>query len=280
MTAPVTPACAWPVLYPDGTTCLALDGMTPEERAAFEEMASAFLASWTGYGVCGVKIRPCRLDCLSEESTFWGNGPYTRGSSAGGYGSPWTPALINGQWFNLTCGTCAGDKCHCGGGSPALLLPGPVASINEVLIDATALDPAAYRVDNNALLVRTDGGSWPICQDINAPTTEPGTWQVDYGKGREVPAGGQYAAGLLACEMAKGATGDRSCALPQRMQTLSRQGITVTMLDSFDDLEKGRTGIWMVDSWVASVTKPRRGGTVRSVDIPHPRNRTTTWSAP
>jgi hypothetical protein len=42
-------------------------------------------------------------------------------------------------------------------------------------------------------------------------------------------------------------------------------------------VEKGRTGIWLVDSWVASVTKPKRGGHVYSVDIPNPRNRVTTW---
>jgi hypothetical protein len=113
-----------------------------------------------------------------------------------------------------------------------------------------------------------------------AATTEANTWQVSYTKGTPVPEGGQVAAGVLACELAKGATNDRTCQLPQRVQTIARQGVTVQLLDSFDDVEKGRTGIWLVDSWVASVTQPKRGGSVYSVDIPNPRHRTTTWSAP
>jgi hypothetical protein len=278
MTAPdTTPPCDWPVIY--GGTCM--DSATPEQKALYEQLATEFLWNWTNriYGPCPVTIRPCRADCSSLESTFWGGGPYTGGSAANGAGAPWAPALIGGSWFNLSCGRCSGDGCSCSAfGTPALRLPGPVASIEEVRIDGTALDPINYRVDNHSLLVRLDGAGWPPCQDMSGDSTaDEGTWQVTYLQGVEVPMGGQVAAGLLACELLKAATGDRSCQLPQRVQTISRQGVTVTMLDSFDDLEKGRTGIWSVDSWVASVTKPLKGGSVYSVDIPRPRHRVTTW---
>jgi len=149
-----------------------------------------------------------------------------------------------------------------------------------VLIDGAILDPKAYRVDNYSLLVRTDGGAWPACQDMAAAPTAENTFQISYLYGMPVPIGGQIAAGVLACELAKGATGDRSCMLPQRVQTIARQGVTVTMLDTFDDVAKGRTGIWLVDSWVSSVTRPPRGGRVFSVDIPNPRNRVQTWGTP
>jgi hypothetical protein len=260
--------CDWPVVYPGD--CAALNLVEP---LIFEQIATAFLAAWTGYGVCPVVLRPCRSDCGSGDTTFWGYGPYTGGSSAGGR---WGPALVNGAWTNVTCGRC-GELCSCSGGTEELRLPGPVASVEEVLIDGVALDPGAYRVDNRSLLVRTDGGGWPGCQDMSAPVTDLGTWQVSYSHGTAVPPGGQLAAGVLACELAKGATGDKSCALPQRVQTISRQGVTMTLLDSFNELNQGRTGVWLVDSWVASVIQPRRGGSVRSVDVPSPRHRVTTW---
>lgn len=269
MTAPV---CEWPVIYPGD--CPALDGV--DDPIVFEAMAAAFLNAWTGgvYGLCPVVIRPCRSDCADADSTFWGFGPYTPGSAMPASGR-WGPALVGGQWINLACGHC-GDNCSCNA-MAALRLPGPVASIEEVLIDGAALDPAAYRVDNQRLLVRTDGAAWPLCQDMAAAPTEPNTWQISYTQGTAVPPGGQIAAGMLACELAKGAVNDRSCLLPQRVQTIARQGVTVTMLDTFEDVNQGRTGIWLVDSWVASVTKAPRGGRVYSVDIPNPRNRVTTW---
>jgi hypothetical protein len=270
MTAPV---CEWPVIYPTDCTVLGV----VEDPLVFEQIAIDFLTNWTNgvYGQCPVKIRPCRADCGGDD-TFWGFGPYTSGSSMPRRGR-WGPALIGGAWFNLSCGTC-GDDCSCGSGAPSLRLPGPVSSVEEVLIDGLVLPTDAYRVDNHSLLVRVDGNGWPTCQNMAAdPATDENTWEISYTKGYPVPVGGQVAAGALACELAKGATGDRSCMLPQRIQTIARQGVTVTMLDTFDDIAAGRTGVWMVDSWIASVTKPPRGGSVYSVDIPRPRHRTTTW---
>jgi hypothetical protein len=265
--------CTWPAIYP--AECAALtDAVDP---LIFEQMAIDFLSNWTGglYGLCPVVIRPCRSDCGGSVDAFWGFGPYTRGSSMPRRGR-WGPALIGGAWFNLSCGTC-GDDCSCGLGAPSLRLPGPVSSVEEVLIDGTPLPASAYRVDNHSLLVRLDGQGWPACQDMAAPVTAANTWQVSYTRGTEVPVGGQVAAGALACELAKAATNDRTCQLPQRVQTIARQGVTVQLLDMFTDVEKGGTGIWVVDSWVASVTKSPRHSKVYSPDIPHPRHRVTTW---
>lgn len=100
-----------------------------------------------------------------------------------------------------------------------------------------------------------------------APITEIDTFQVTYMRGIDVPMGGQVAAGRLACELAKAACGDNTCALPKRVQTITRQGVTVGLLDSFDDVDKGRTGIWLIDSWVASMNIPQsRAGRVLSPD--------------
>jgi hypothetical protein len=281
MTTPLTLADSgcpdWPVLYPGGAPCPALASLDPAEQELYEAMAAQYLWNWTGraLGTCPVLARPCRSDCPGASLTsFWGLGPYSPGSASGG--ARWGPVLVNGQWFNITCGTCR-DECSCGG-PPALRLPGPVASITQVLIDGVVLpQPGHYRVDNHTLLVRTDGEAWPTCQDMSAPTTAENTFEVSYLYGATVPPQGQLAAGVLACELGKAAAQDPSCLLPRRLQTIARQGVTMTFLDSMDDLDKGRTGIWVVDSWVASLMNPPVSGRVFSVDIPRPRVRVTTW---
>lgn len=272
MTAPAPTCPDWPITYPGD--CMAMDAVA--DPLVFEQMAVAYLWNWTGrsYGTCPVAVRPCRSDC-DGASTFWGWGPFPNGSAQG---RMWGPALVNGQWLNVGCGRC-GDECGCEqAGFTALRLPGGIVEISAVLVDGAALPPTgAYRVDNGSLLVRTDGEPWPMCQDMTLPPTEPNTFQVDYIAGAEVPIGGQIAAGALACELAKAATSDSSCQLPRRIQTVARQGVTVSFLDSMDDLDKGRTGIWIIDSWVASVTNPPVPSRVYSVDLPRPRNRVTTW---
>lgn len=269
--------CDWPVDYsacggglPEPLASLPASGV-----ATFEEMAATYLWDWTGrkYGQCEVTLRPCRQDCWEGRSTFWGgSGGPLRG------GLPFTPALIRGQWYNLGCGTC-GDACGCGS-TQALRLPGPIASVGEVQIDGTVLDPAAYRVDNGRFLVRQDGALWPTCQDMNLVLGQPDTWGVTYTKGYAVPKGGQVAAGLLANELAKAACNDKTCGLPRRVQSITRQGVTVAVLDAFDDIDEGHTGIWLIDSWVASVVRRPRRMRVLSPDRRPPRYRQTTWPVP
>lgn len=263
--------CEWPVAWSSCEDCWPA-GIDEADRPLYEEMATNLLWEWTErrFGVCVETIRPCRRTCVGGD-TFRGRGPHVDG------GSPWTPVLVGGEWLNVSCGSCGAGACGCDE-TAALLLPGPVNAITEVLLDGVALDPAAYRVDDRRWLVRTDGGRWPTCQNMTADTTEEGTWSVTYERGTPVPLNGQVAAARLACELAKSVCGDSSCALPKRVQTVSRQGVTIALLDSFDDVEKGRTGIWLIDSWVASVTMPpKRGGSVYSVDVPRSRERRTTW---
>lgn len=270
--------CTWQVDYctdaVTGTGCDALDSLSEERRDLIEDTAVEFLWNWTGkrYGLCEITVRPCRVDCAGFPSTYWGGyGPHTDGR----YGF-YTPVLVQGSWYNLGCGRC-GDNCSCST-MDALLLPGPVDSIDSVIIDGTPLDPAGYRVDNSRYLVRQGGELWPVCQDMAAPSGTDGTWSVTYQRGIPVPAGGQVAAGVLACELAKAACEDSSCALPKRIQTFTRQGVSIAMLDSFDDLDQGHTGIWAIDSWVTSVTKSPRPYRVASPDYKGPRQRRTTWS--
>lgn len=260
-------ACVWPVDY---SACLDCEpALTDENRPTFEGMATELLGRWTGgvFGLCPVVVRPCRAECIAYRSTWWGRGPFPWGSAGG-----WMPYLLNGKWYNAYCGTCGeGAGCSCSRGD-RISLPGPVNEPVTVVIDGVTLDHAAYRIQGGKWLVRVDGGYWPSCQNLDALDGTEGTWSVEYTIGTPVPVGGQVAAGILACELAKAACGDPTCGLPQRIQSVTRQGVTVTVLDSFDDVEKGRTGIWLIDSWVAAITQPARRGIVRSPDYP-PRRR-------
>ena len=271
--------CSWPVVYADcgddGTPALPTDP-PPEVRVRAETMATAYLWNWTRqqFGLCEEIVRPCREDC-HRPSTWKGAAPQ------------WRPVLLGGQWFNLTCGSCPppiSGGCSCvGDETTAIRLPGPIHSVESILVDGTLLPETAYRVDDRSILVRVDGGVWPDCQNLNDQPTEPGTWQVTYTRGTPVPEGGQVAAGVLASEFVKALCDDNSCRLPRRVQSITRQGVSMAILDAFEDMEKGHTGIWVIDSWVASVTVPnRRGGTVVSPDVNYRRPvsaRRTTWSA-
>lgn len=268
--------CDWPLLYVDGD-CGPQDGETTEETATrerFERMATELLWRWTGrrFGVCEVVTRPCRSDCTPGGSTFFG-GPATTALPTGG--GTWTPALIGGRWYNMTCGTC-GPSCDCSPSGPkSLRLPGQPREIVSVTVDGETLAPSAYMLAPTGHLLRLDGQRWPKCQDMTAPATEPDTFEIVYTSGEPVPEGGQIAAAALACQLRLAAEGDKSCELPQRVQSITRQGVSVAVLDAFEDLAEGRTGIWTIDAWVSSVKTAHTP--VPAVRTPQTRKGGATW---
>lgn len=240
MTGQFGPCADWPVQW----VC-DVDTLNPAVTGVAVSMATETLWELTGmrFGLCEVTLRPCRRDC--HDGRFFDD-----------FGPPWTgarsypqPALIGGQWFNLTCGSCAGG-CSCSTVSE-VLLPAPVHSIVEILIDGTPMVTGAYRVDNNRLLVRTDGGQWPRCNDLSQPDTEPDTWSVRAMYGEALPDGAALAMGELACEIAKAGSG-QDCRLPAGVQQLVRQGVTISYPDVGELFAKGRTGLYLVDMFVAT----------------------------
>ena len=271
-----TAPCDWPLANVADCPALADAGNAQAIKAAAVE----YLWRWTNkvFGLCPVTVRPCREDCVAGPTTYegWAGRPDRLLPSVGD-AWPFAPALVGGRWFNITCTAC-GELCSCNRVA-SIDLPGPVNSVVSVVIDGDELDPSAYRVDNSRSLIRVDGGSWPECQDLSLPAGEPGTWTVTYRWGVEVPVGGQIAATVLACEMAKAVARDKSCGLPERItQSVSREGVTVAIFDAFEGLEAGKTGLWLVDSWVASINRPHARSTVHT-----PRSRrpsVTTYEGP
>jgi hypothetical protein len=252
--------CSWPVDYCSDNLPAPLDSMSADRVRRYERMAVDYLFDWTGerYGTCQVAVRPCRQSCPGIGRSF---------AAPGGLGqTPFMPFIAGGKWYNLTCGSCGDGGCGCGL-TPTIVLPYPTVSVDEVLINGEVLDPALYQLQNDRYLVRLDGQLWPTCQDLTAPATDDGTWEITYTFGTPVPVGGQIAAGVLTVELAKAACRDKSCQLPQRFQSVTREGITVAALDAFDDIDKGHTGIWLIDAWVGQVTKSAVASRVYSPDV-------------
>jgi hypothetical protein len=81
---------------------------------------------------------------------------------------------------------------------------------------------------------------------------------------------------VLACELAKSTVSGTECALPARLQTLTREGTTIGVADNFDgsvtltrditQIPQIKTGIWLIDSWVSSALLPKFSAGVMSPD--------------
>jgi len=236
------PCDDWPVMW----TCdlSNITGLTPAVTGLAVSMATNWLWSATGmrFGLCSVTLRPCRRDCSSSPWPLdgWAQWPWT--------GSWPQPALIGGAWFNLTCGGCSGD-CTCGRISE-FLLPSPVASITEIKIDGVVLPSSSYRVDNNRIVVRTDGELWPFCNDLGSDDG-PGTWSVTASYGETIPDGASLAVGALACEIIRGIGNDCSSVNPF-IEKLVRQGVTIDYDQTTNGLWTMRTGLYLVDLFVST----------------------------
>lgn len=222
-------------------------GYSAQVRGAAMRFATYTLWAATGrrYGLCSMSVRPCRRDCESgEQGFFWS------------YGT-WVPYILNGVWRNCWCGFGAG--CGSCNASCQVWLPGPVDSVVEVVKNGEVVDPSTYRLDLSDgayWLVRQhtgdeDNDCWPECQDFDRPLGEEDTWSVRYLKGIAVPAALLDAAAILAVEWARGCNGG-TCRLPQRIQSLTRQGVTVSMVDIDSLLDRGLTGITEVDQVITA----------------------------
>lgn len=251
---------------------------TPEQQTLIDQsvqVATEVLWNRTKrrFGLCEVTLRPCRRDCWSSSqwglwSPLWQN--------ASNWGWPF-PALIGGQWINMACGSC-GDNCSCGRVSE-VVLPYPVASVVDVVIDGVLLSQDAYRVDNHRLLVRVDGGDWPRCNDLSKADTEEGTWAVTALYGEVVPTLGQLAVGQLASQIYKGCAGDSACALPATtVRQVTRQGVTKVFFDAATAFARGKVGLYYPDLFIATYN-PSSTGTASIFGIDSPKRRYTSQPA-
>jgi hypothetical protein len=247
--------CSWPV-----QPCGPLPEEADPEYENLREAASFVVWALSGrqFGLCEVTVRPCRRECLE------------------GPDAPWPLAYLDaGQWVNAGCRSCVG-RCGCPAASE-VRLPGPVYEVVSVTTDGVPVTGGPWRVDDSEWLVRTDGGSWPTCQPVGLPLTEEGTWGVTYVRGVPVPPAGQRAVGQLMSELHR-ACNREACNLPVRVQTIAaRGGLPTTVLDPMDFFDKGRTGLYYVDLFLAAVNPKGRPQAARVLSPDMDEHRTQTW---
>ena len=252
MTLPTEP---WPVHW--SCTEVSTESPAATGRAALAATQILWPLSGSQFGHTTVTWRPCRRACdptlLLPDAWDWG-WPY--------------PALVGGAWVNLGCGACGPDGCACASLQDATL-PGRVYDVTQVKVDGVVVSGSAYRLDRDprvsgTLLVRLDGGSWPVCQQLALDDTQVGTWSATVRYGLPVPVIAQLAAGELACEFLKGFNGV-DCRIPQQVVSLARQGVTLNFPDPTQLLQAGKFGLPTVDRFLHAVNPQQRRRRARVV---------------
>lgn len=227
---PALPDFCWPV---DEGCCDTFDNYSPSVQARAKALAGQTLRTLTAgrVGGCAITVRPCSAAYCDGAGVYWEDG-YLR------------PINWNGIWTNMACGCL--NACYHGSG---IKLQGPVGRVDQVIVDGVPLDPDDYYV-HGSTLIRTDGGQWPTSQNMDLPTTEPGTFAVTYLRAHPVDGLGAYVAGILACEFAKACSGAKGCRLPSSVTEITRAGVSMTIASGA--FPGGVTGIREVDAYIAS----------------------------
>lgn len=239
-------------------------------------LASEILYNLTGRvwpGVCADVIRPVRDSCFSGAGRWFGSfGVSVYGTALGrrlgdvGWAS-------SPSFHEQTGGTWLGE----------IYLPGfPVDAVSEVKLDGVILNASRYRIDNRRSLVALPQagdtwGGWPCCQNMRLAPTEKGTFQVSYTFGAAPPPGGVHAAATYACQLALSANPITAglCRLPQRITNITRQGISMAIIDPLTIIGEGMIGLPEVDTWVNSVWagRKRRRASITALDQRKPTRR-------
>ena len=225
-------------------------------------------------GACGpVKVRP--LSRPTDIDQRFGNrntpsGYMSMGNAATAYGAPGSGA------FN-SYGTSKPSEVDLGAY--------PVTEIIEVKIDGVTIPPDEYYLQSRRVLIRsrpttstqpTERYGWPVNQFVDLPDTQQGTFSVTYMYGVAPPALGVMACKALAVQLTLNAIGQDS-SLPQRVTSMTRQGVTTAVVDVMDFFSKGLTGIYEVDLFVSTYnpSKARARTLVWTPDMGRPRREPT-----
>lgn len=192
--------------------------------------------------------------------------PYLR---SGGSRFNYYPVLIGGQVQNIPLGSIDRNSHHDfqGDGTSSysrLRLRGrKVVRIHNLRDQkGNIIDPNTYYLADHSTIYGTPDAKW-----------SPSNIEVTYTYGTPPPAAGRAAARILATELVKLYEGDDTCALPQRVTSVSRQGVSYTILDNQEFIDELRTGLYAVDLFIktANPDRARARSRVFSPDVPRAR---------
>lgn len=226
------------------------------EEAA--RVASYLLWAMSGRKFTGETTVTERYTCTLRNNRM---GPSTKTNS---------PVLFGGDVFNIPSGDFDEySELTADGMSPdsRIRLRGrPVTKIHSIRNRlGKILDPSSYYLVDHSTIQIKAGTPWTPCNT-----------EITYSYGTPVPIAGKMAARILAIEFARLWGGDDDCALPQRVTSVARQGVSYTILDNQEFIDELRTGVYSIDLFLktANPDNARRRSKVFSPDQPRARRYT------
>lgn len=165
------------------------------------------------------------------------------------------PVVVGGKMYNLPTGS--------EGFRNLRLRHTPIISVLSVEHFGRVLDPSEYTLRNNAYLVRENSVPW-VLDPVNDLT-------VTYRHGTPPPAAGRRAALRLANEFILADMGSGACALPERISSVNRQGVSYTIMDPQEFISNGKVGIYEIDLFLAAVNPNRAKKKPRIFSVDRPR---------
>jgi hypothetical protein len=249
--------------------------MDPAVAAMAAGWASEILYNLSGQqftGACGpVTVRPVSRPVDQDTRGISGLGF----SGSGGYLASWGSCTA--------FGSTSGAVSHYGCSRPPDIELGayPVTQILLVKIDGVVIPPNEYYLQDYRKLIRsrvsasatpTERWGWPVCQLLDLPDTEVGTFSVEYMYGVPPPTSGVMAATVLGAQLALNASSAPN-SLPTRITSISRQGVSMMVVDVMDFLKDGLTGLYEVDLFLRTVNPSgmKRKAIVFSPDMGAPK---------
>jgi hypothetical protein len=145
----------------------------------------------------------------------------------------------------------------------------PVREVLGVRRQGEVLDPAGFAVYDRAFIAPTSESCYNSCFD-------PCCLEVTYTWGTPPPALGKLAVVALADQLVNSVECPDECTLPERVTSVSRQGVSFQVFDPQDFMQDGRVGIYAVDMFLKAVNPDRaqKRARVFSVDMPSARRQT------
>lgn len=245
-----------------------------EELGAYAESDYAYEAVKTAsYMLWAMSGRKFSGTTTVTERYVTVNDPYLR---AGGSRLNFQPTLINGRVENIPMGGF-GRHSHrdfLGDGTSSYsrvrLRGRKVIQIHHLRdLDGNIIDPRTYYLAEHSTIYATPTAKW-----------DPSAIEVTYTYGTPPPTAGKAAARLFATELVKLYEGDDTCALPQRVTSVSRQGVSYTILDNQSFIDEMKTGIYTIDLFLKTVNPDKAKARARVFSPDTNRARRITGKSP
>ena len=246
--------------------------VTPEELGTYTNSDYAYeackSASYLLWGMSGRKFSGVTTVTERYVSSY---DPYLR---SGGSSLIYNPILINGDVVNMPSGGRYAEDDFQGDGtssnSRVRLRGRKVVKIHTLRdLDGNIIEPSKYYLSEHSTIFGVAGSGW-----------SPSQVEVTYTYGSPPPSAGRAAARVLATELVKLYEGDDTCALPQRVTSISRQGVSYTLLDSQDFIDELRTGIYAIDLFLKTANPDKARARSRVFSPDQPRARRITGASP